>query len=222
MTTPLDIAKKYINYTEYPPNSNQTLFGAWYGMNGVPWCMEFVQFCFAQADHALPYKTASCSALLDWYKAYKPNLIKVMPMPNDIVIYRFGHTGIVESGNSQAVTAIEGNTSPGVTGSQDNGGGVYRRTRTADTVAGYIRAFDFTKPQESDHMTRDEILNELGDKWIASINDLPAWAKPDVRELLDQQIINGGTDYAKDPDDINMFLSDIKTIIAMKRLIDKK
>lgn len=218
--TPLDLAKKYIGYTEHPANSNQNLFGAWYGMNGVPWCMEFVQFCFANAGYTLPHKTASCSALLDWYKAYKPNRIKLMPLPNDIVIYKFGHTGIVESGNSQAVTAIEGNTSSNNNGSQDNGGGVYRRVRPASQVTAYIRPFDTYK--DDDYMTRKEILDEIGDEWIERFDQLPKWAKPDIRELLDRQIINGGTDYDKDPDDINMFLSDIKTIIAVKRMIGYK
>ncbi|MBQ1435655.1 MAG: CHAP domain-containing protein [Clostridia bacterium] len=224
MTTPLDVAARYIGYTEYPPNSNQTLFGADFGMNGVPWCMQFVQFCFKHSDpaHPLPYKTASCSALLDWYKAYEPNKIKVMPLPNDIVIYKFGHTGIVDSGNSQAVTAIEGNTSApsDKNGSQDNGGGVYRRVRPASQVAAYIRPFDTYK--DDDYMTRKEILDEIGDEWIERFDQLPKWAKPDIRELLDRQIINGGTDYDKDPDDINMFLSDIKTIIAVKRMIGYK
>jgi len=209
MITPLELAKKYIGYTEHPANSNQTLFGAWYGMNGVPWCMEFVQFLFAQCDCPLPYKTASCSALLDWYKAYQPNKIKIMPLPNDIVIYKFGHTGIVESGNSQAVTAIEGNTSPTVTGSQDNGGGVYRRTRTADSVAAYIRAFDFTeKPKEVTEVRYN------------TYEEMPSWAKPTIRKLIEKGYLQGnGTvkDAYGFPADLNLSLDMIRIFVINDR-----
>jgi len=73
--------------------------------------------------------------------------------------------------------------------------------------------------QEDDHMTREQILTELGDQFITTFEELPEWAKPDMRELLDSETINGGTDASVDPDDINMFLSDIKTIIVAKRML---
>jgi len=73
--------------------------------------------------------------------------------------------------------------------------------------------------QEDDYMTKEQILTELGDQFIATFEELPEWAKPDMRELLDSEIINGGTSAAVDPDDINMFLSDIKTIIVAKRML---
>ena len=43
-----------------------------------------------------------------------------------------------------------------------------------------------------------------------------------MRELLNNGTINGGTDYATDPDDINMFMSDIKAIIVAKRMMEKR
>lgn len=75
--------------------------------------------------------------------------------------------------------------------------------------------------KEDEYMTREQILAELGDKYITRFDELPEWAKADMRELLDEQIINGGTDYATDPDDINMFLSDIKAVILCKRMMKK-
>ena len=45
----LAIAAKEIGYTESPANSNKTKYGAWYGMNGEPWCDMFVSWVGAQA-----------------------------------------------------------------------------------------------------------------------------------------------------------------------------
>ena len=125
----LDIARRELGSTESPAGSNRTKYGKWLGLDGQPWCMSFVQWCFNQAGAPLPCRTGSCSALLRWYRANQPERVVPDPMPGDIVIYRFGHTGIVESASGSDVTAIEGNTSPGQGGSQDNGGGVFRRTR---------------------------------------------------------------------------------------------
>lgn len=134
----LDAARSQIGTLESPANSNKTKYGKWYGLDGNPWCMMFVQWCFAQAGQALPYKTASCSDLLNWYRKNQPDRVNTTAQPGDIVIYSFGHTGIVESVGIGQITAIEGNTSPGNSGSQDNGGGVFRRTRKLSQVRAFI------------------------------------------------------------------------------------
>ena len=217
--TALEIAAGEIGYTESPAGSNRTKYGKWYGMDGQPWCMMFVQWCFDRAGHRLPYKTASCSALLNWYRSNRPEKLVTRPEAGDIVIYTFGHTGIIERDNLDGtITAIEGNTSPDDRGSQDNGGGVYRRKRDKGLVSGYIRPYEIRE----DYMTKDEILKELGDRYIETYDELPNWARKDMRELLDDETINGGTDAAIDRDDINMFLSDIKTVVICKRMIEKK
>lgn len=141
----LDVARAEIGVKESPANSNNVKYNTWYYGRSVsgsayPWCMAFVQWCFDRAGMRLPCKTASCSALLNWYKQNLPASVKTSaPHAGDIVIYNFGHTGIVESVSGNTITAIEGNTSPGTSGSQSNGGMVCRRTRQTYTVTAYIR-----------------------------------------------------------------------------------
>ena len=130
----LTVARGELGNTESPAGSNRTKYGAWMKLDGQPWCMSFVQWCCAQAGRPLPFRTGSCSALLDWYRRNHPECIVTTPQPRDIIIYNFGHTGSVESAAANTITAIEGNTSAGDSGSQDNGGGVYRRTRSKALV----------------------------------------------------------------------------------------
>ena len=134
--TPLEVAIQEIGYTEYPAGSNKTKYGVWFGWNGVKWCMEFVQYCHFFSDFGgLPYKTASCSALLNWYKTNAPECIVKTPQPNDIVIYE-AHTGIVERVSGSMMWVIEGNTSRT---NDDNGGAVMRRTRQVKLAKAFIR-----------------------------------------------------------------------------------
>jgi len=163
--TVLDIARKEIGTKEAPANSNNVRYNTWYYGKAVsgsayPWCMAFVQWVFNQAGMKLPYLTASCSALLNWYRKNRPARVVKTPQPGDIVIYSFSHTGIVEAVGKGTITAIEGNTSAGAAGSQSNGGGVFRRTRKTSTVTAYIRP-DYDKEEENlniDKLTDAQIL----------------------------------------------------------------
>ena len=181
----LAVAQGELGATESPAGSNRTKYGRWMGLDGQPWCMSFVQWCFAQARTPLPYKTGSCSALLNWYRAHRPECVVTEPVAGDIIIYNFGHTGIVESAAAGTVTAIEGNTSPGDGGSQDNGGGVYRRTRRRSLVRAYIRP-DFT---EEDVMTGEQIYNEL--QAYLSTQQPPVWALKELAEAVQMGITDG-------------------------------
>lgn len=139
--TPLEIAKTQIGITEYPPNSNRTKYGEWYGLNGVAWCVIFQQWNYAEAATPLPFKTASCTELLNWYRKNDPGCIVKTPKPNDLAIICFGkgryHIGIVEKDIGDSIITIEGNTSD--SGSQDNGGAVLRKTRSKSLITAYIR-----------------------------------------------------------------------------------
>ncbi len=179
----LDIARRELGSTESPAGSNRTKYGKWLGLDGQPWCMSFVQWCFDQAGAPLPCRTGSCSALLRWYRANQPERVVPDPMPGDIVIYRFGHTGIAESASGSDVTAIEGNTSPGQGGSQDNGGGVFRRTRKRSLAEAYIR------PIEEERMTGKEIYDALCQ--YLSNQPVPAWARAELEEAAAMGITDG-------------------------------
>ena len=63
-------------------------------------------------------------------------------------------------------------------------------------------------------LERDRILAALGDRFIRTCAELPDWAKPEVRAILDLGLINGGS---PDPEAINMLLSDIRVAIVAYR-----
>lgn len=141
----LRIAKQELGYMERPAGSNMTKYGKWYGLDGNPWCMMFIQWVFTQAGFNL-YKTASCTELMQRYKSRSPKQWKTWGFKEgDILIYDFSgkkknacHCGICLTTDPIActVTAIEGNTS---TSSNDNGGIVMTRCRSVRSVIGAIR-----------------------------------------------------------------------------------
>jgi len=181
----LNIACGQLGVTESPAGSNRTKYGKWMGLDGQPWCMSFVQWCFHQAGTPLPHKTGSCSALLNWYQKNRPDCVVKDPQPGDIAIFTFGHTGIVERALPGSVMCIEGNTSPGQSGSQDNGGGVYRRQRNLALVRAFIRPF----PKKEDIMTGKEIYDALND--YLSRQTVPNWAKAELEEAVKMGITDG-------------------------------
>lgn len=140
----LSVAIGELGTKERPANSNNVKYNTWYykqevydGKNGgkYPWCMAFVQWCFNEAGFPLPFKTASCSGLLSWYKNNRPKCVVESPTPGCIVIYN-GHTGILEQINGNTITVIEGNTS---LTNNNNGGEVMRRTRNINIVVAFIK-----------------------------------------------------------------------------------
>ena len=95
----------------------RTKYGEWYGLQGQPWCMEFVQWVYHEAGADLPLKTASCGGLLRWYQRNQPDCVTREPVPGCIVIFDFpdadsstDHTGIFVSKTDVRITTIDGNT----------------------------------------------------------------------------------------------------------------
>lgn len=157
MATPLRLralksARKYIGVTEHPPYSNRgNHIDQWNmdacGEKGVYWCCSFIHGIFKENGFTLP-GGASVSQVLAWARSKR--LVVARPRKGDLVCFDFNegdrygkygdHIGIVEkvlalrwsNGTFTGwIQTIEGNTSAqaDVSGSQSNGGGVFRRRR---------------------------------------------------------------------------------------------
>lgn len=132
----IEIAEKEIGVTEVPKDSNETKYGTWFGVNGKPWCCEFVSWVYAHAGYLLkgmgfPKGYLGCQTAYASFKKYGE--LTDHPQPGDIVLFdwngdgRYDHTGIFvrDLGNGSFET-IEGNTA---VGNDSNGGQVMRRER---------------------------------------------------------------------------------------------
>ena len=181
----LRVAQQELGNTESPAGSNRTKYGKWMGLDGQPWCMSFVQWCFSQVGVALPKRTGSCGDLMRAAQAAGCWVARDF-QPGDVVIYDFSgkqkttqHCGIVEIPlPDYGVQAIEGNTSQGG-GSQDNGGMVCRKNRAGKYIIGAVRP-DFDPEKKEDEMT---IYKTLG--------DVPGWYRPAVQKAVDKGALNG-------------------------------
>ena len=146
-------AAKWLGTREEPPGSNRTPFGAWFGLDGVPWCNIFVSYCFAVGARtiiAAGFDAAGCTprgcayvpSTEAWLRSTGMWLGHRPPRPGDLAIYNWDggapdHIGIVESaGDDGSFTAIEGNTA---LGADSNGGEVMRRERSLDDIDGFGR-----------------------------------------------------------------------------------
>ena len=142
----IDIAAAEKGYTENPAGSNLTKYGAWYGLNGQPWCAIFVSWVYDRAgcplgtiDTAKGYHYCP-SAYNHWRNTGE---VTTSPTAGDIVLYDWNgdgfcdHTGIfvqwLDSGHT--FQAIEGNTSGG---NNSNGGEVMLRSRVVSSVRTFV------------------------------------------------------------------------------------
>ena len=129
-------ARSHLGEVEVP--NNHISFATEFGIDGQPWCGAFVGHCLRRAGVRVPHEIVYTPAIFNfgWVQVDKPR-------PGDLVLFKWwglsnarcDHVGLyVGRGYT-----IEGNTSPGTAGSQNNGGGVYLRRRGSGNVAGYIR-----------------------------------------------------------------------------------
>ena len=203
----LRCAAAEIGYVEKPAESNCTKFGAWYGLDGQPWCMMFVQWVFAQAaaEDLLPIKTASCTALMRAGQQIG-QWVTHGYQPGDVVIYDFSgtkqqaqHCGIVERISGTSVVAIEGNTS---VGDDANGGAVMRRTRSDQMILGAVRP---------DYGEEETVKYRY-------LKDVPEKFRPIVETLMDAGIIQGdGSDPQGNDDVIDLTHEQVRTLVFVYR-----
>ena len=181
----LAVARVELGYKESPAGSNRTKYGAWFGLNGQPWCMMFIQWVFTQAgaESLLAARTASCGAFMRVAKAagqwvtgvYQPGDIVIMDFPGNKA--KTDHCGIVVTALTDGVRTIEGNT--GV-GNDSNGGEVMERTRPLSVIIGAYRP----------HYAEENVEKEKNPVTYKYLKDIPDKFRPTIEKLMDAGIID--------------------------------
>lgn len=142
-------------YKEAPANSNNSLFGAWYGMNHAPWCAMFVSYCMnkagagaliAGAQNKKGY--ASCGYGIKFFKKKKAYFAARDAQPGDHAFFDWNHDGsqdhvglVVKVDRARKrILTIEGNTGAK---NLSNGGMVAKQWRNMSVIMGVGRpAYD--------------------------------------------------------------------------------
>ena len=201
----LQVARTELGYTESPAGSNRTKYGKWFGLDGQPWCMMFIQWVFFQSGVPLPVKTASCGTFMRAAQA-AGRWVTSNYQPGDVVIYDFpgggatDHCGIVVTTLTTGVRAIEGNTA---VGDDSNGGEVMERTRPEKYILGAYRP----NYEEDDDVVRYKYLKDIPDKF-----------RPTIERLMDAGIIQGdGSDPAGNGDVIDLSHDQVRTLVFIYR-----
>ena len=143
-------AKQQVGVVESPRGSNMNPYGKWYGMNGVPWCAEFVTWCYVTGAKSKAFVMGSRYAYVPYIVADARagrNGLSVTrdPKPGDVVCFDWDggvadHVGLFQhwlpGAEGSEFLSIEGNT--GV-GNDSNGGEVLERHRAIGTVECFVR-----------------------------------------------------------------------------------
>lgn len=200
-----------IGYHEDAGHRNK--YGAWYGLDGEPWCMEFVQWVYNRAGIPLPFRTASCGELLRWYQVHQPECVTREPVPGCVVIFDFpggaptDHTGIFVEKTEMRITTIDGNTS---NGSDANGGWVERRTRS----------LSYANPTYIvPHELREEKPMEQRYNTVSEISEGAPWAVGTVEKLIDKGYLRGGglRDVQGRPADLDLSRDMLRILVILDR-----
>ena len=197
----IEAARADLGYTESPANSNRTKYGEAYGMNGVPWCVQALWFWFNEAGERMAFfgggQTASCSILLRWYREQGLTVPVSEVREGDIVLLNFHggkdpeHCGLVVESPDQVVDwldlppfamTIEGNTTPGEEGSQDNGGCVALKQRFLKNIVAVCRP----QYKEEEPLPVDDITGH--------------WYTDDVKWCIEHGLIKCYPDGSFQPD----------------------
>ena len=185
----LRIAAGEIGYVALQDPAAGSRYGRWYAEDhgsyfagpstSVPWCAMFVSWVFDRAGQEMPgLPTASCSVIVSNNRGTSRSVSIRDAKPGDVILFDWNpsagdgadHVGIVEKNCGSYVQTIEGNTSSGSSGSQSNGGGVWRRTRACSTVYAIYRP-DYESEDEVTEQDKNDIATKV---WDMVLNDVKA------------------------------------------------
>lgn len=202
----IELARGELGNTESPAGSNNTKYGAAYGLQGQPWCVIFLWWLFREAGESAAFfggaKTASCGTLLRWYREQGQTVPVNEVRPGDIVILNFHgtqdteHCGLVVDVTRAittvaSLTTIEGNTSS--SGSQDNGGMVCEKVRFPRQIVAVCRPKykeDGPSSGPSDHLPPGEGKDDITGHW----------AEEAIRWCMERGLLKGYPDGSFAPD----------------------
>ena len=199
----LEVARGELGVTESPAGSNRVKYWEEYNpaFQGQPWCVCFLWWVFQQAGERKAFfgggNTASCGTLLRWYREQGLTVDVADIQAGDIVLLNFHgtkdteHCGLVRytwsiyKGSNMTldkIQTIEGNTTPGEEGSQDNGGCVAAKTRYPSQIVAVCRPQ--YKPEEPEKI--DDITGH--------------WAEKAIRRCIERGLLRGYPDGSFGPD----------------------
>lgn len=195
-------AELELGVTEWPRGSNKVKYNtAYYGKEvsgkNYPWCVTFPWWVFQEAGERMAFfgggKTARCTVLLEWYEKQGLTVPVSEVKRGDIALLNFNgkgtadHCGLVTDAGLKdgifVVTTIEGNTSPGLEGSQDNGGSVAKKERYIRQIVAVCRP----QYKEEEPVSKDDVTGH--------------WAQQSIQWAKENIIMNGYPDGSFRPND---------------------
>lgn len=143
----ISAARQRVGTTEFPANSNCNTFSTHLGRPCEAWCADFLVAILREVGVKIPSESAYTPTMFAGFRVAGMSVPINNVRPGDLVFFDFPdkttgiqHVGMATTGvNPGGIGTVEGNTSPGILGSQDNGGGVYERTRPLAYIVGVGR-----------------------------------------------------------------------------------
>lgn len=175
----ISLAKQQLGTVEDPAGSNNVIYNTdYYGHpvsgSSYPWCVTFLWDIFRMAGESSAFyggqKTASCTALKNYYNGQNRWFSTGTPKVGDIAIMSFSynqeiqHCGLIVDISGSTYYTVEGNTSPGLEGSQDNGGCVAYKERKFGTIVGFCRVIYSDETDSGgpvDDVSSDSVYNSF-------------------------------------------------------------
>lgn len=180
----IGMARRSLGVGETPHGSNRNPFAKLAGhADGQPWCATFLVATARQIGLRLPSESAYTPTMADGFK--RVGLFTQTPQPGDIGFVDFPgdnktrvqHVAIVTHVLGDTVGTVEGNTSSGVKGSQDNGGMVAERIRPRSIFVGFGRPpFDQAiEPQDDEEAEMGAVIPRAQGGYIVVTNAGGVW-----------------------------------------------